>query len=139
METALSLSARSQENYVLCRHWESDLEFFRIETAFLHRLLDDYFVQLLSPEHIKELKKSSQKLFELEKEENSLRQQITTHMKQIELAAESVIPEDAEKLADDQATIESLLIKLINDYREVKKEMFALIEKGANRKKLITK
>lgn len=139
METALSLSARSQEIYVLSRHWESDLEFFRIETAFLHQLLDDYFVQLLSPEHMEELKKSSQKLFELEKEESSVRQQITTHMKQIELAAESIIPEDAEKLVEDQATIESLLLKLINDYRDVKKDMFTLVEKAMNRKKLITK
>lgn len=139
METALSLSARSQQIYVLCRHWESDLEFFRIETAFLHRLLDDYFVQLLSPEYFEDLKESTQKLFELEKEENSLRQQITTHMKQVELAAEHVAPEDAEKLADDQATIEALLLKLINDYREVKKEMFALVEKAMHRKNLVTK
>jgi hypothetical protein len=139
METALSLSARSQQIYVLCRHWESDLEFFRIETAFLHRLLDDYFVQLLSPEYFENLKKSTQKLFELEKEENSLRQQIMDHMKQVGLAAEGVIPEDAEKLADEQATIQSLLLKLITDYREVKKEMFALVEKAMHRKKLITK
>ena len=139
METALSLSARSQQIYVLCRHWESDLEFFRIETAFLHRLLDDYFVQLLSPEYFEDLKKSTQKLFVLEKEENSLRQQIMDHMKQVELAVENVAPEDAEKLADDQATIEALLLKLINDYREVKKEMFALVEKAMHSKNLITK
>ena len=139
METALSLSARSQQIYVLCRHWESDLEFFRIETAFLHRLLDDYFVQLLSPEYFEDLKKSTQKLFELEKEENGLRQQIMDHMKQVELAAENVAPEDPEKLADAQATIEALLLKLINDYREVKKEMFALVEKAMHSKKLITK
>ena len=62
-----------------------------------------------------------------------------THMKQIELAAENVIPEDAEKLLDEQATIESLLLKLISDYREVKKEMFTLVEKAMDRKKLITK
>ena len=139
METALSLSARSQQIYVLCRHWESDLEFFRIETAFLHRLLDDYFVQLLSPEYFEDLKKCTQKLFEVEKEENSLRQQIMDHLKQMELAAENVAPEDAEKLAGDQATIETLLLKLINDYREVKKEMFALVEKAMHRKDLVTK
>jgi hypothetical protein len=138
METTLSLSARSQQYYVMCRHWESDLEFFRIETAFLHRLLDDYFVQLLSPEYFAELKGCTQKLFELEKEENGLRQQLMMHRKQVELAAESIIPEDAEKVTEEQITIESLLIKLINDYREVKKEMFALVEKGMNRKKLIT-
>jgi hypothetical protein len=139
METALSLSARSQQIYVLCRHWESDLEFFRIETAFLHRLLDDYFVQLLSPEHFEDLKRTTQKLFELEKEENSLRQQIIDHMKQVELAAERVVPEDIEKLADDQTTIESLFHKLITDYREVKKEMFAMVEKAMHRKKRVNK
>ncbi|HEY9000718.1 MAG TPA: hypothetical protein VIM89_05165 [Mucilaginibacter sp.] len=139
METALSLSARSQQMYVLCRHWDSDLEFFRIETAFLHRLLGDYFVQLLSSEYVNELKRSTKKLFELEREENHLRQQVMTHMKEVELAAESIIPEDAEKLAEKQATIEVLLLKFINDYREVKKEMFALVEKAMHRKKLVTK
>ncbi|MBS1532252.1 MAG: hypothetical protein JSU01_18265 [Bacteroidetes bacterium] len=138
METALSLSSRSQQSYVLCRHWESDLEFFKIETAFLHRLLDDYFVRLLSPEFTDKLRETSKKLFELEKDENSLRQQLTAHMKQLELTAENVISEDIEKLADEQATLESLLFKLINEYRTVKKEMFALVEKARREKKLIT-
>ena len=137
METALSLSARSQQFYVMCRHWQSDMEFFKIETAFLHRLLDDYFVQLLSPEFFDKLKETSQKLFGLEKDENSLRQQLGSHIKQMELTAENVIPEDTEKLADTQATLESLLFKLINEYRDVKKEMFALVESAGHAKKLI--
>jgi len=137
METALSLSARSQQFYVMCRHWQSDMEFFKIETAFLHRLLDDYFVQLLSPEFFDKLKETSQKLFGLEKDENSLRQQLASHIKQMELTAENVIPEDTEKLADTQATLESLLFKLINEYRDVKKEMFALVESAGHAKKLI--
>ena len=112
METALSLSARSQQFYVMCRHWQSDMEFFKIETAFLHRLLDDYFVQLLSPEFFDKLKETSQKLFGLEKDENSLRQQLASHIKQMELTAENVIPEDTEKLADTQATLESLVVKI---------------------------
>ena len=62
-----------------------------------------------------------------------------THLKQMELAAESVIPEDIEKLADEQVTIESLLLKLMNDYREDKKEMFASVENAMHKKKLITK
>ena len=138
METALSLSGRSQQFHVLCRHWESDLEFFRIETAFLHRLLDDHFVRLLSPEFFDKLKGTSQKLFALEKDENNLRQQLTAHVKQLELAAENVIPEDTEKLADTQATLEILLFQLVNEYREVKKEMFALVESAQHEKKLVT-
>ncbi|MBS1527268.1 MAG: hypothetical protein JST19_16570 [Bacteroidetes bacterium] len=139
METAFSLSARSQQFYVLCRHWKSDLEFFRIEAAFLHRLLDDYFVQLLSPESFDKVQQTTQKLFKLEKDENSLHRQLTAHMKQLELAAENVVPEDNEKLADEQATLEALLFKLINEYREVKKEMFALVEGARHKRTLITK
>ncbi|HVS92841.1 MAG TPA: hypothetical protein VHE59_12450 [Mucilaginibacter sp.] len=138
METAFSLSARSQQFYVLCRHWKSDLEFFRIEAAFLHRLLDDYFVQLLSPEFFDNLKKTSQKLFKLEKDENRLHQQLTAHMKELELAAENVVQEDNEKLANEQEELEVVLFKLINEYREVKKEMFALVESARHKKKLIT-
>ncbi|HVW15984.1 MAG TPA: hypothetical protein VHB54_19300 [Mucilaginibacter sp.] len=138
METAFSLSARSQQFYVLCRHWKSDLEFFRIEAAFLHRLLDDYFVQLLSPEFFDNLKETSQKLFKLEKDENSLHQQLTAHMKELELAAENVVQEDNEKLANEQEELEVVLFKLINEYREVKKEMFALVESARHKKKLIT-
>jgi hypothetical protein len=138
METSLSLSARSQQFFVLCRHWEADLEFFRIETAFLHGLLDDYFIQLLSTEFLDDLRHAGQKLFELEKDESSLSKQLTQHVKQLGLAAENIIPEYTEKLAENQATIESLLFKLINEYRAVKKEIFILVEDAMRKKKLIT-
>lgn len=105
---------------------------------FLHRLLDDYFVQLLSLEFFDKLKQASSKLFELETDETGVSEQLAAQMKQLELAAENVIPEDAEMLADTQATIESQLLKLINEYREVKKEMFALVENARHRKKIIT-
>ena len=137
METSISLSAHSQQYYVICRHWQSDMEFFKIETAFLHRLPADYFVRLLSPEFFDRLKETSQKLFRLEKDENSLSQQLAAHIKQLELAAENVIPEDTEKLADTQATLEPLVLNLINEYRDVKKEMFALVESAGHAKKLI--
>lgn len=137
METTLSLSARSQQFYILCRRWESDLEFFQIETAFLHRLLDDYFVRLLSPEFFDKLKRTSQKLFVLERDENHLSQQLATHTRQLELIAESIVHEDAEKLADAQATLELLVLKLISEYKEVKKELFGLVENAWQAKKLI--
>jgi len=137
METSVELSARAQQYYILCRRWESVLEFFKIETAFLHRLLDDYFVRLLAPAYFEDLKHTSAKLFELEKNESALLKQLSVHLKQLELVAENVIPEDIENLADAQVEIESLVSKLVNEYREVKKELFALVEKAMNEKKLI--
>ncbi|MBS1504889.1 MAG: hypothetical protein JST32_22705 [Bacteroidetes bacterium] len=77
-------------------------------------------------------------MFKLEKDENRLHQQLTAHMKELELAAENVVREDNEKLANEQEELEVVLFKLINEYREVKKEMFALVESARHKKKLIT-
>lgn len=55
METAPSLSSRSLQYYVMARHWASELEFFKVETAFFHRLLDDYIVYLTSANYAEKL------------------------------------------------------------------------------------
>jgi hypothetical protein len=137
METTAELSVRAQQYYILSRRWDSDLEFFRIETAFLHRLLDEYFVRLLDPVYFDNLKQTGAKLFVLEKDENELRKQLTAHLKLLELIAENIIPEDTANLTDNQVQIESLVNKLTNEYREVKKDLFALVEGAMKEKKLI--
>lgn len=139
METSAELSDRAQQYYVLSRRWESDLEFFKIETAFLHRLLDDYFVRLLNPVYFEDLKQTGAKLFDLEKDENELRKQLSAHLKQLELVAENIIPEDTGSLTDAHFEIGSLVSKLVNEYREVKKQLFALVERAMTEKKLIVK
>jgi hypothetical protein len=137
METAVNLSPRSLQYYIVSRHWGSDLEFFKIETAFFHRLLDDYFVRLLSPEYFENLKKTSSKLFQLEKDENEVRRQLNDHLKQLELTAENIIPEDLEELSAAHSRLESSVIRFINEYREVKKDLFDLVESAMKEKKLI--
>lgn len=139
METSAELSARAQQYYVLSRRWESDLEFFKIETAFLHRLLDDYFVRLLNPVYFEDLKQTGARLFDLEKDESELRKQLSGHLKQLELVAENIIPEDIGNLTDAHVEIGSLVSKLVNEYREVKKQLFALVERAMTEKKLIVK
>lgn len=137
METSIELSGRAQQFYALSRRWESDLEFFKIETAFFHRLLDDYFVRLFDPVYFQNLKQTGAKLSELEKDENELRKQLSRHLKQFELITENVIPEDIDNLAEAQTSIETLVGKLVSDYRGTKKELFDLVEKAMTEKKLI--
>ncbi len=128
MGTITSMSARSLQYYVIDRRWASDIEFFKIETAFLHRLLDDYFVRLCNPVHIDQLKYVGKNLLKLEKEECQADLLITEQLKNVELMTEDIIPENADELTVNQVKLEYLMTNLIREYREVKQELFALVE-----------
>ncbi|ASU31969.1 hypothetical protein [Mucilaginibacter xinganensis] len=132
METLNNMSARSLQYYVIGRQWASDLEFFRIETAFLHRLLEDYFVGLLNEMHLQQLKHAGLNLFYLEKDETELSKMLDEQIKQLELMAEDVIPENCEELAGKQAQLENRVANLMHKYRSVKKEIFELVENVMN-------
>jgi hypothetical protein len=137
MDTTAELSANAQQYYNLSRHWASDIEFFKIETVLIRHLLDNYFVRLLNPIHFENLRQTRAKLFELGKVENELRKQLSNHLKQLELVAKNIIPENTRNLADAQGGIESLVSKLAKDFREIKKELFALVERTMTETKLI--
>jgi hypothetical protein len=137
MESAGHISSRSLQYYVIGRHWASDLEFFRIETAFLHRLLEDHFIPLCNQAHISELTRVGMKLYHLEKEESQVSKLLSDQLKQLELMAEDIIPEDVEELAESQVNLEGWVANLMNDYRETKKEIFALVGWVTHRNKLI--
>jgi len=128
METLTSLSARSLQYYVITNKWSSDLEFFRVECGFFHRLLDDYFVRLSDSIHIAKLKELGQKLYQLERDSNLAEKKLSKQLGQLELMAEDVIPEDAEELAGKQVELEYLMCNLTREHREVKNELFRQVE-----------
>jgi len=137
MESAAHISSRSLQYYVIGRHWASDLEFFRIETAFMHRLLEDHFIPLCNPAHIVELTHAGVKLYNLEKKENHASKLLQDQLKHLELMAEDIIPEDAENLAANQVNLEGMVTSLMNNYRETKKEIFMLVAGVTHQNKLI--
>ena len=127
METTITLSVRSLHYYVTVRHWISDLEFFKVETSFFHRLLDDYFILLADPVHIEKLKQFSNKLFKLEKDESYATKLVNKQLTQLELISENTILENEEELGIKQVQLEKLMSKLKHEYQAVKKQLFALI------------
>jgi hypothetical protein len=139
MEHGIDLSGRATQYYALSRQWESDLEFFRIETAFLHRLLDDYFVRLLAPAHIEQLKEAGRNLYKLETDEGKLNKLVDDQLKKLSLISEAIIPEDQEELGLKHRQLEQSVSKLTTEYREVKKQLFELVEKVMSENKLIAK
>lgn len=137
MESAAHISSRSLQYYVIGRHWASDLEFFRIETAFMHRLLEDHFIPLCNQAHIIELTHAGMKLYNLEKEETYVSKLLQDQWKHLELMAEDIIPEDVENLAANQVNLEGMVTNLMNDYRDTKKAIFMLVAGLSHQNKLI--
>jgi hypothetical protein len=128
MQSPAAMSTLTVQYYTTARHWASDLEFFRIETAFLHRLMDGYFVRLNNDGHLKELISTGKKLLELEKDEKLLNRMLDEQLTHLELVAEDIIPEGVEDLEDKQAQLQKMVGNLVHEYWHVKKEMFLLVE-----------
>ena len=118
-------SSRPLQYYVIARRWSSDLEFFRLESGFLQRLLDRYMSRLQGHPQFGKLVKAGEDLQELERmvDGDLLDRQLT----QLELMAEDVIPEDADALTEVQVKLERLMNKLTQRFREVKQEVYALV------------
>lgn len=126
MGTTLNISPGLLQYHVLSKKWESDLEFFSIETAFFHRLLDDYFTRLSVPKYSARLKAIGRRLYELEQEESELAAMLDGHLKHLQLIVENTIAREDESLADMHATLEQMFSKFFGDYRDLKKQLFAL-------------
>lgn len=127
METITAMSSRSLQYYVISRRWVSDLDFFKTETQFLQRMLDDHFTQLCNEDYLDKLRDVSKKLLVLEQDEQQVDKLLARQLKNIELMAEDVIPEDADALAGTQVQLEYLITNLTREYRGVKKELFTLV------------
>lgn len=125
MQTATTISARSLQYYVIAQRWLSDLEFFKIETSYLHRLMDDYIIRLQDDGHIQKLIATGKSLKKLEKME--VDDLLSDQIRQLELMAEDVIPEDSESLAAKQVQLEYFMSDLTHEFRKVKQELFHLV------------
>jgi len=127
METSQNLSALTTQYYVIARKWASDLEFFKIENSFLHRLLEDHFIKMTTPEYIERLKHIGKQMYELDNDISRADTQVDRQLKKMELMAENVIPESPDELTDIQNSLDGLITKITDEYRALKRELFETI------------
>ena len=59
MGTTTAMSARSLQYYVIANRWVSDIEFSITETSFFYYLIDEYFIRLCEPVHVKTVQRIS--------------------------------------------------------------------------------
>lgn len=128
METITSLSARSLQYYAIAKKWSSDIEFYKHEIKFLRSLLDDSFFNTQNSTDRKKIAEINCELMELDVEKNQFERLLDEQLKELELMAEDVIPEDANHIACKQIRLEYMVNDLFTEYKELKREIFSLVE-----------
>lgn len=128
MKTANTISAISQQYYIMAEHWASDLEFYKLETVFLRGLLEDHFMELCEQKYLEELKRSGKLLMDLDKEEYECEQLINLQLTKLGLLAKYSLLDNKEELRISQLEIEGIVMNLTRDYQNIKKGIFKLIE-----------
>ena len=128
METLNVLSARSLQYYVMAEHWASDLEFFKIESAFFDKLIKEYFIPIGEISGIEALHGLLNKISRLKEDEQATCKMLTEQLQQLELMAEDFIPENIDSIQGKQVQLEYLITNLTHEFRVVKKDLFLTIE-----------
>jgi predicted transcriptional regulator len=135
METLNALSARSLQYYVMAEHWASDLEFFKIESVFFDKLINEYFIAIGEASGTEALRNLLNKISRLKEDEQATAKMLTEQLQQLELMAEDFIPENIDSIQGEQVKLEYIITNLTREFREVKKELFLTIERVVKQSK----
>lgn len=128
MGTNTIMPDRSVQYYALIKHWASDMEFFKIETDFLYRLLDKHFMLISDSIEIKEIKQLGMLVSDLERDEKETERLINQQLKQIEWQAKNLIKENKVRTLTFQAEIDYRMQCMMNEFRKVRTDVFTLAE-----------
>jgi len=113
---------------VIAKRWKSDVEFFKIESAFLSRLKQDYyFTRLSAYRNTEELQKAGDKLLKLQDDILWAEAHVDAQLYQLAQVAENTEEENSKGLALTNAAVGHLMISLTHEYQEVKKQFFTTV------------
>ncbi|WP_222538241.1 hypothetical protein [Pedobacter polysacchareus] len=137
METLTKLPERALEYYINVRRWKTYLDFFNLEVVFLNRLMEEHFLQLSGEQRIKKLTQLGSKLSALVNEKHRIKGLLDQHLKNLELLAEDLLHVSLDELSEKQADLECRMTDLIHQYREVKRELYLIVEEILDERKLL--
>lgn len=132
METLTKLSARSLEYYINARRWQSELDFFELEVDFLNKLIKECCGKNPDKVQLDQLLEDRAKLSELINEKHQIRELLDQQLKILELLAQGLQAENIEELTGKHASLDSLMMDWVSEYRKLKKDLFKTIENQLN-------
>ncbi|MCS3732192.1 hypothetical protein FHS10_000114 [Mucilaginibacter dorajii] len=115
------------EDYSIVNEWAADNTFFRIETVFLHHMMDDYIARCLKPEQVKKVKQVKIDLYQLEAHELYIGEVLKQQMKNLaEMSKEgaTVIEND---IVAKHLQLKKLIHGITLEYRAFRQVLYALL------------
>jgi hypothetical protein len=127
METTYQTELITQD-YSTVNQWAADNTFFRIETVFLHHIMNDYIARCPEPDRIKKLKQIKIDLYQLEAHEQHIDEILKRQMKNLAEMVEgtSIVIEDG--IVAKHLQLEKLMDGLTLEYRAFKQILYALLD-----------
>jgi len=136
MKIINTIPAVLQEYTLMGGQWASDLEFYKIESAFLRELLENHFMELCQKKYIDELKQFGFLLMQLDQQEIDCNRLISIQLAKLRLLTKYSLLDNEAELSKTQVEIARIMLNMTYDYRKVKKDIFRLLEGLFKDKKL---
>lgn len=137
-DTTYTNSAHSswEEHYALSRHWASDLEFYRDDLRFLHKLIDKYFIWITNKENIESVRRIGSSILSLEAECRELMVDVKTHLSHLVERIENPEREGGDSVVKEHARLEKHMADFVKSFRMNRKEVFSITEHVVDSEKL---
>ena len=121
-------SADWQELYILTKHWQSDLLFYKDDIRFLKHLMESYFIWITNKETIDSVRDIKLKSLEIEVQCDSLLDKIALHLKHLANLMEDAFKYDAQVFREEHLRLEDDIADFVVDFRKNRREVFEVTE-----------
>jgi hypothetical protein len=129
--------ANWQELYILTQHWKKDLDFYKDDLRFLHRLIDKYFIWITEKENLDSVRKIGTNLLNISDKCKDLLHKISKHILQLGELVENSDKEQSRIFRLEHEHLEDEIAYFVKSYRENRKEVFTITEYVVDNEKLV--
>jgi len=129
--------ANMEQLYILTKHWNADLHFFKDDLSFLHKLLDSYFIWIDKDENYKVALKMKNELLRLKERCEDLLEKTNMHREKIgKMILEKI--EDSRIFRLEHEHLEDEIASFVKAFRLNRLELFKITEYIKDTDKLST-
>lgn len=129
--------ANWEELYVLTEHWKKDLEFYKEDLLFLHRLIDKYFIWIVKEENSEAVRKILHNLQKMKDRCRDLMEKVSSHLHQVGSFVSKPEAEEDRLFRIEHEHLEDEIAEFVKAFRKNRREVFEITEHVVDSEKLI--
>ncbi|WP_333820744.1 hypothetical protein [Ohtaekwangia sp.] len=131
-ENSVSYESEWESMFKLAERWESDVKFFEDEINFLNELLARYTMWPIDDAGMENTRHSIDELLRLARQRDAIAKRIEIHFTHLTDLVQNPFSHDEQRCKDEHAKIGANVADLVQQFREVKRKVFALTEHVMN-------